>query len=254
MSIVANIDAMEFGWMLMRWQGHLRWLSRNNDIEVHCLDGNSYIYRDFASRIYVHAARADIDYLDKWDSNIKGPYDEIKYVAPSKKICEARNLKQEFVKYGRKRYGGKYSYDILFHARNCKRKGDEYTGDRRYRHWREVADAFSGLNTAWIGTEADCYGEDLRGLPLDVLADVMASSKLIVGPSSGIMHFASLCGLKHLVWTDKRKWNIGNKKATNWNRYKKHWNPFNTPCEVLDTQGWQPPPEYVIERVNRAMA
>lgn len=132
--------------------------------------------------------------------------------------------------------------------------GDKITGERRYRHWMALLGELAGLKIAWIGTKREAeaiehFGTDLRGIPLEMLADVMASSTVIVGPSSGPMHFASLCGLPHVVFSDKRKWNLGGKKGTNWTRYKRYWNPLGTDCTVIDEFDWQPP----VSRVMKAL-
>ena len=41
----------------------------------------------------------------------------------------------------------------------------------------------------------------LRGIETEELCSILASSKCCVGPSSGLMHLASLCKTPHLVWT-----------------------------------------------------
>jgi len=77
--------------------------------------------------------------------------------------------------------------------------------------------------------------------------DNMAATRLVVGPSSGPMHLASLCGTPHLVWTDQIRYSaiqVNNRK-----RYETLWNPFCTPCWVLDTQGWAPLPSFVLEEI-----
>jgi SAM-dependent methyltransferase len=61
--------------------------------------------------------------------------------------------------------------------------------------------------------------------------DMMAASKLVIGPSSGPMHLASLCKTPHLVWTGKQ-WS-STIKAFNDERYTWKWNPFRTKCKVI---------------------
>ena len=93
--------------------------------------------------------------------------------------------------------------------------------------------------------------DDLRGIPLETLANVLANTKLLVSPSSGLAHFASLCGCPHIVFSDKRRWNLGCKKGTNWTRYKRYWNPFQTECTVLDEHNWKPPVSRVLKAVEK---
>ena len=66
------------------------------------------------------------------------------------------------------------------------------------------------------------YGKDV--------VDYMASADLIIGPSSGPIHLASLCGLKHLAWGVEN----------NINRYKYDWNPHNTEMEYIVSENWDP--------------
>ncbi|MBV9210830.1 MAG: hypothetical protein JOZ52_09395 [Acidobacteria bacterium] len=72
------------------------------------------------------------------------------------------------------------------------------------------------------------------------LADVLASSRLILGSSSGVMHFASLCGCPQAVVTAK-----GNKI-----RYETAWNPLQTPVLIINEEGWKASPSLVIRRVE----
>ena len=71
----------------------------------------------------------------------------------------------------------------------------------------------------------------------------MNKSKLIVGPSSGPMHMASLCGLKHLVW------------STEYNRvrYERDWNPFKTEVIFHSDGGWNPNPETIKEIITKTV-
>ena len=241
----------EWGWQLMRWQAHLRFLGVET---VYCQSGFSYLYEDFAEVI---ECNVNVLRKDKWygedHSDRMMPWDNAD-IKPSKAVCENRKLEQKFVQYGKLRYGKVMDFDILLHDRMAKRKCDKKTGDRRYKYWSELCKNFNGLKVGWVGTRAEAgkpleIGKDLRDLPLKTLADLLANSKLIIGPSSGVMHFASLCNTPHLVWTDRRKWNLGCAKSTNYNRYMKTWNPFGAQAVVLDDEGWQPS----VERVMRAI-
>ena len=69
----------------------------------------------------------------------------------------------------------------------------------------------------------------------------MNNSKIIVGPSSGPMHLATLSGLKHLVWTTD--FNIS--------RYTKDWNPFNTDVTLYTEEGWNPSPIKIKELIEK---
>ena len=108
------------------------------------------------------------------------------------------------------------------------------------------------IRIASIGTPEEAthipHTKDLRGISLKDLALYMNYAILTIGPSSGPMHFATLCSCPHIVWTDKRVWNLGmNRKGTNRERYQKYWNPFNTPCSVIDHEGWQPTVQTIFD-------
>jgi len=242
----------EFGWELMKWQGHLRWLSKSYPIDVRCVKGKEFLYEGFARKVI--PVDQPWDTPDKWRPIDRHSGSNIQ---PSKGICERGDLPQTFIKYGEKKQN--VGFDVLLHARTCQRKCDDVTGSRAWEmsNWKTLERELTnqGLRVAFIGSKRGSvsYGEefDKRGVPLKTLANIMASSKVIVGPSSGPMHYASLCGLPHVVWTDKRKWNVGGIRTTNWNRYKKYWNPHKTPCTVMDTCNWDPSPKRVLSAMEK---
>jgi hypothetical protein len=92
----------------------------------------------------------------------------------------------------------------------------------------------SKLSIASIGRENDAMyingTTSLINCELKDLADVMASSRLIAGPSSGPIHFASLCGLPQVVWSESK----------NRIKYLKYWNPFNVKVSFYDEEQWNP--------------
>ena len=68
----------------------------------------------------------------------------------------------------------------------------------------------------------------------------------MVGPSSGPMHLAQMCGTPIVCWGDNRKYNGHFLK----DRYLKDWNPFNSQVEWIDCENWQPEPEEIVERIE----
>lgn len=252
--IIAGPFLGEFGWELMKWQGHLRYLSKTKDIHVNCMLGRDFLYKDFAKEINSNCVSFREPNMWSPHHRLMGiPEDSLQ---PSKKICENPNLPQKFIQYGSKRYGGNFDYEVVIHARKCSRSGDSITGDRDYRHWKELVERL-GVEACIGSPEESEYIEgvedDLRGIPLRALADVLANTKLLISPSSGVVHFASLCDCPHLVWSDKRKWNVGGIKTTNWNRYKKHWNPLNTECVIIDDEPdpWQPSVDRILKAIEK---
>jgi hypothetical protein len=235
----------EFGWELMSWQGRARKLAeRYTEVVVCSRVGHELLYADFADDFISHS----IDGV-KDCSSIRG-FDVEAYRRLDARLNKLggvrfkpggifRQNEQTFVKYGHGAHVTKY--DILVHARRHigKRSHHAYPLEE----WDKLVLKLigEGLTVAAIGTEAFLpHGAvDLRSMPLFYVANVVAASKLVIGPSSGPMHFASLCGTKHIVWTDKGYYSaLG---GTNRARYERLWNPFKTPCRVIDDYGWDPP-------------
>lgn len=232
----------EFGWELMTWVPYLRRLARDNEILVGCEESHWPLYEDFATKAEFcdgNVSAKNMWYHDGGEvSGIKGG------IAPSKEICHSKE--REYIKYGRKIQA--YENLVVVHARATKnmRTGYRNWPDER---WDAVCGAISakGFDVWSIGTAggARCVKGtyDMRGLSLGYVMNILASAKACIGPSSGPMHLASLCGCPHLVWTDDQKQVVG---CTNRDRYEKLWNPFDTPVRVIDS-GWQPEIQHVID-------
>jgi len=105
-----------------------------------------------------------------------------------------------------------------------------------------------GLSVACFGGSDNwCFegAADLRGSPLSEQCAVLGSAMCAVGPSSGTMHLASLCGCPHVTWYTPPT----HPKLKE--RYGKNWNPFGTPVWFLD--GKPPSPEEVMYSILRAV-
>jgi hypothetical protein len=159
--------------------------------------------------------------------------------------------KQKFIKFGKK--GNAPGADVVVHARKPigKRPGHAWEPEHCDSVTRRLLER--GRTVFAIGTSADAYcpsgAKDLRDVPLYFLMDTLASSRIIMGPSSGPMHLAALCGTPHLVWTDVAVYSaVG---ATNRTRYERLWNPFGTRVTVLDHEGWRPGIESVLSAAER---
>jgi hypothetical protein len=90
-----------------------------------------------------------------------------------------------------------------------------------------------GLSVACIGGDDNYHipgTEDLRGKPLAEQCSAIAGAKVVIGPSSGPMHLASLCRTPHVVWYNRPD------QTSSYARYRDHWNPFNTPHTYLKQQ------------------
>ncbi len=272
--LIAGPWVSEFGWELMRWQGHIRHLSKSYGATlVLGQEGHSYLYKDFADDFIGHSI--EVDSKDRWTAKVGGEplnfspikaidlwvksrnFDSYDYIKPSSSVCASSNLEQEFFKYGNSE---NKKNKIIFHARKSIQNTHGPDRDWHYNNWLSLLGGLRGdldhdFEFVSIGSkEAAIHIEDTkdqRGIPLEELADLLGSSLLLLGPSSGPHHFAALCGCPSLVWTDNIVWNLGSQKGNNWARYHYHWNPFETSIHVLDKCNWQPTPnEVLIPAIN----
>ncbi len=239
----------EFGWLLMRWQAKIRAMSKNYyHTVVGCEKSMRFLFADFADMfVDFENQNIPIENRNMWMANQQtypiDTIDEAEYIVPSRQICLSGD-NQKFIRYGKKKR--KHKTDVLIHARATNNLN---TG---YRNW--PVEKWDGL--VWELKKHDvsvgCVGShegaryingtvDYIGVPLSDLADIMASSKVLLSPSSGPAHFASLCGLKHVVWSDNKDKGL----YGNFDRYKKDWNPLKTQCEFIPK--WQPGIKEVLE-------
>ncbi len=235
----------EFGWELMHWQGFVRKLSRQySKTIISCRKGNEALYADFSHDFVFHQLRgvAECNSLHKMEKpeEMESILAEIPDGADHLSPLGFQPLeRQEFIRYGKQQK--EWECDIVFHPR-----GRNFGGDRNWskENWQELLGSFkqAGLKLACIGLRSatldlDADFMDYRDIPLSQTLDLMASAKLVLGPSSGPMHLASLCGTPHLVWTDTEKYAHGQR-----NRYKYEvvWNPFKTQAIVIDEYGFNP--------------
>jgi hypothetical protein len=238
----------EFGWELFCWQGYIRKLSRNYDKTIIIGRPNQkLLYEDFCHG-YVefnpngfktdswmcHDCIVDNDLINKIPHThyFNGNFD-IGFRYGQNTAFDTKGLfnNQEYKKYESDTLNK--SYDLIFHCRN-KITGSDRNWDKS--QWVELFDLLSKkYSIACIGNTEAFYldgADDLRNISLSDLVSVMNKSKLILGPSSGPMHLASLSGLKHLVWSSEH----------NRARYLKIWNPFNTEVIFYSDENWNPKP------------
>lgn len=242
----------EFGWELFCWQGFIRKKSKNYDKTIVIgRPGHKFLYEDFCDE-YIEFDPEGFK-TDSWRcSDCKTAYSIVKNTEHTDYIdgnfdigfrytdnhfMDFKGLfknEQEFVKYDSKT--SELGFDVILHCRN-KSTGSDRNWDLN--KWIELYKLLpKDLKVACIGNSEAYHVEgtyDLRNTPLLDLVSIMNNSKIIVGPSSGPMHLASLCGLKHLVWsTDHNRL-----------RYTKIWNPFNTDVVFYSDENWNPSPKNI---------
>ena len=254
----------EFGWELFCWQGYLR--ARSKEFEkviIVSRPAMQPLYADFCHEFipYVPAGPGLSGYKNsghkKWpDISDQRPFRE--YISGEFYIGYNRDhphksskafLNQKFIKYGS--YCASLSFDIVLHIRNT-----DKTQSRKRNSWDlGVWKNFINLVNQAGFNNICCIGDvnnagivdgciDMRGLPLQELFDLLASSKVLVGPSSGPMHLGSLCGCPHVVWSGSQP---------NQPKYEKFWNPFNTPVKYIHVSDWKPPVDLALQYTLQMM-
>ena len=256
--LIAGPFVGEFGWELMKWQACVRHEAKKYNTAIVCSRSSmKYIYEDFAGfmphDIKGMSSCYGIKPLTKHEAErLKGLNDKLDAMAEGKNICRypgnlnpKKNYPSEFIKYYEE---SDESYDVVMHARSIgKAAMRNWPTDK----WDELTNRLinSGIKVAAIGAPGQAYvppGVDNHitwGIKKTVA--VICSSKIVIGPSSGPMHLASLCGAKHLVWSHRVKKTAV--KASNRDRYEKLWNPLDTECIVVDEHDWDPPVDHIYD-------
>lgn len=266
-TLIAGPDySMEFGWLVMSWVPYVRWYNQEKDIQnfiVICSPGREYLYKDITDKfINLH----EDGHCDRWLIKNKAPriphriieqYPDAKVIIPRESRCQSDE--KRFVRYGEQ--VDSLRYDLVIHARSLAHR------DTVVRNWLPSnyakvvrllrASKLGNIRVASIGTKFGAFHiegtDDLRDISIEQTCNVMASSKLLIGPSSGPMHLGELCGIPRIVWTIDAKLKVL-KYRTNRYRYKCHWRPFNTPVKVIMGRSWKPDVTEVYKKVLRKLS
>lgn len=259
-TLLAGCDSIEFGWNVCTWIPYLRRKAQKFEhVVIVCKPENEYLYRDFADDFEYYTAKGtpDMWYRDRFPTkkakipkNIISKHPGAKIVIPNKDAC--LNGSRLFFKYGT--YEPKLRYDLVIHARAEAKWGRQDRNWDVYKYVKLLKDLRNEkyISACSVGTKEGAYHvpgtEDLRGVELESLCNVMTSSKLTIGVSSGPMHLAHLCKCPILVWTyDKKEKAIS---ANNKKRYTKLWRAWETPVKVFDESGWKPPVNSIATRIR----
>ena len=217
----------EFGWEVMSWAPLCRRQAKDHDrVIVTSFAGMGPLYEDFAEfRSHGETGR-------------------------SLTYPKAYRPKGIYHRYGRSARAP-YRFDVLLHARGIGRKGSI-----NYRRWSEVLAIAKTeqlpVTFACIGSAADQRIDglvDLRELGLQLLMDLIAGAKLVVGVSSGLMHLSAACGTDLVVWGDRRTYF----SETLEQRYKITWNPLNVKVGWIDADNWHPEPSRIVEAIKEIL-
>ena len=234
----------EFGHELF-WQGIVRHRSHGYARTVVCSKPSSAaLYKDFADEFIPHDIVCEGMVAGSTSATRPDAKKVLSYVPEDAQRwhgCEyTPAFKAEFVRYGVP--DPAYMGCVVLHARNRRHvparnwPQDQWNRLARWLIREGIADRLVCLGTQneALAVEGAC---DMRGAALDQQMNVLASALFAVGPSSGGMHLASLCGCPHVVWCGGA--------ATEWRRtkgrYDTTWNPHKTLVHAHPHASWQPP-------------
>ena len=253
--LLAMGDQIEMGWYICTWIPHLRHVAKKYDETIVVTQKGLEYFYEFAGKFEYFECDGK---NDRWfyhgklievPKNIREKYPAAFVYTPTQKRCMEK--KRDYRKYGEMAEGLKY--DLVIHARKASKYG---TGNKNWplKNYIELAQKFKGLKTCSIGTRAFYVPgtDDQRNVSAEKLCNILRSSRLVIGTSSGPMHLASHCGTPHVVFSDRTYQKVV--CCYNRQRYENLWNPFKTPCKVIDQWGWRPPVKEVIKAVESFMA
>jgi hypothetical protein len=255
-NIIAGPWFGEFGWELMKWSGIFRAIRvKNPNIKIVMVGrkANATLYSDYADEFLELEANGE---TDGWRINGAEPkltrealleYKDYIYMSP---ITCMRFTEQLFIRYGNVIPG--LEKTILVHARSTT-KCD--SGNRNWapEKWIRLVDKLHDRKYTVLSIGSSPSSMYIPGtdnaldLTLPSLMDTIRSSRIVIGPSSGPMHLASLCGTTHCVWTDDKY--QPSVDGTNRQRYETKWNPLKTKAIVIDNEGWDPEVETVYSNI-----
>lgn len=263
----------EFGWELMNWQAHVRYVARQHGYErvVVCTRPASFdLYRDFAHEFLPHGyagepmcqhlriskdlPRIDAHWFRKNGVKEYEPYKQAGYdlmLPPDSKPDVRHTIKEQlFIQYGSRQ--DRLTHDIVFHARNRKHMNSNNWPQSRCDALVERLKA-DGLSVACAGLPGSSLlargATDYLGASLSETMDIMASATIVIGPSSGPMCLSMLCRTPVLTWFGGHKYVGAGLKE----RFERLWNPLNNKVWALDI-GWRPSVDGVYDAVHAALA
>lgn len=254
----------EFGWECSLWAPWLRWMMQHyyspfegTKLMVLCRAGHEHLYEDFAAavpcrvpddikvdceQVWVNGVRLDKDYYRKFvRSELGRTITKKELLTPLHLQTTWRgNQPPHLGKRGQYHcYGGEPTLEgwIGIHARMCRTKQPERNWD--IAKWTSLLEELKAQHVVAVGTEdaALCPpgAEDLRGLPLRDVCLALSRCQVAVGPSSGPLALAMLCGTDVIWWSPNVKDVL---------RFDNLWNPFEVRTLQL-VDGWDPHPDDV---------
>ena len=240
----------EFGHELMA-VGYLRYLAPNyKRIVVSTRKSRHALYTDFVKEFMPHPFKCECNIMSPKPGHAPPPDQVAAFHMPDAQrveLCQhTSRVPGKWVMYGKadKNYLGV----TVIHARS--------RNHVRARNWpvKRWNVLLATLRDEGLIERVVCIGspdaavlvpgcEDARGLPLAKQMNILRSAEVAIGPSSGPMHLASMCGCPHVVWCGGPAQESGETSR----RYAAAWNPFGTPASAARYANWRPAPVRVAE-------
>jgi hypothetical protein len=251
----------EFGVELLVWQAHARAVAQRenwSEVIVATYPDRFFLYEDFATSFVPYRPQTinalgrsclghrydgvHRDFIDEaaGDVHLTPMLDREAWRA-IKKDSLARGIHIDLGELGT---APPRHYDILVHAR-ATTKTSPFEKNWSMAAWEELVAALdSKYSIASIGVREGASHvpgtADLRGISLRHLAGYCHRARLVVGPSSGPIHFGMLCSVPVMTWANRNK------------SYRRQWNPLQVPLSVL--LDWQPEPPVVLSKIENLLA
>jgi hypothetical protein len=235
----------EFGHEVAWWQGWCRREAKKyKHVIVSSYPSSIDMYEDFADELRPHELTGNpiCGFANNLTGDFEYPIVEKVYAPPEKRFVPKKD--QDFIKFGND--NPYHEYDIIFHSCEHKRKTVTF--------WDDLVTKYNGLKIASVGLKGRWPDQhikgtdDLRDLRIRELSRHLAGAKVVVGPSSGMMHFASNCNANMVVWGDQRTYTW---RQTIRQRYEDIINPFDNKVIILDKWEWKPPKKEVINAITK---
>lgn len=247
----------EFGWELMVWNPHIRFLSYQYDFTVITRSDRVFLYEDFAKKIITYdwfidsdGYKFNVDDPNKFNDLIKE--EQLKIYQPHPvgfhptsngfTINEVLFNQRTFKEFTSNTSISKH--DLIIHPR-MRSIGEQRNWE--YDKWKELTDRLKENYSIGI------IGKDDESMIIDdlpyyssydypITINLLNNAKMVIGQSSGAMHLAALCKAPHFVWSSEY----------NRERYEKLWNPFNTPVHFIPA-GWNPSVDKIYNELIKVL-
>lgn len=249
----------EFGWELMHWAPALRHLSRTHDVAVCAPSGSKLLYEDFCVRFHPHnLVSENCSGPDPRDSSVKAAAGRLTdhlclENGYDRRIAPSANLKAEceFIELGRET-PRKTVYDVVLHPRV---RACRSYANYRVTYWIDLIKRLGDLNVAVIKAcqtyRLPCSCQEVKIESVAEAVSLLRSCSLFVGPDSGTLHLAGLCGTPRLTWLCD--YYNAHFKAMQSVRLTRIWNPIGALTAFASLSSFQPEPACLEAHIREVL-